>query len=179
MPSYVTVQDLANRLDRPVHAAIAQAAIDQVEGAIDDHAGFTVAAGPRQKVFTVNSPATSLAFFLRHATSVQAVRVNGAAVPADGWRLARELHTIVLRQSLQAWDEVTVDYTGGFAPVPPSIRAVALNAAARAYDRPVGGISQRTIGDFSETFDKAEDGGVFLTDDERAAVDAALEAAGA
>lgn len=61
------------------------------------------------------------------------------------------------------------DAAGGrvFDPVPPSVKAVALDVAVRAYDNPKGFASE-SLGAYSYSRDSASTrGGVYLTPDEK------------
>lgn len=171
--SYVTVQEVANRLDRPVHATIAQSIIDQVEATVDAWAGFPIARSVgRTRTEVVDSATRAMDLYLPGGVSVQDVKVDGVSLtPATDWVFVAPTHTLYITRYMFLRSTVTVTYTGGFDPVPQALRAIVLNAAARAYDRPVGGVRQHMIGDFSETFDTETSGGVVLTEQEREDID--------
>ena len=69
----------------------------------------------------------------------------------------------------------TDEATGVVSDVPRRVRAIVIDVAYRAFTNPEG-LSQRSIGDSSKSWDRAgREGGqiVYLTDDERRAVRAA------
>lgn len=111
-------------------------------------------------------------------TAVSAVVVDGVTLTAtDDWEWLRPQPLVRLYS--YAWTSdarhqvATVTATIGYASgkVPPVAKAVALSAAARAYDNPTGARSE-SIDDYSVTRagSDADLAGLTLTDAERAAL---------
>lgn len=175
-----TLEELASYLQGDVDTATATLARELATGLVVDQVGVL-----EQDTVTVVLPIETdddgyrcLRLPSLVVTDVATVTVDGVTLTeGDGWEWLRPYPDVRLHSyawtSTGTWQTATVTATLGYPPgaVPAVYKAVALSAAARAYDNPTG-LRSESIDDYSATRagSDADLAGLTLTDAELAAL---------
>lgn len=154
MAQYATPTELAGALQKDLDSYSANQALDRATErfARRAHARWAATAG------TLTTPATfatSILIPTRQVTAVTAVKVNGTPIAVDYTLRMRRVYRLSGFGNPYAWppDEVTIEYTYGYAAVTDDVKDAVLSLAASIYEHPDAAVVSESIDDYTVRFD--------------------------
>lgn len=164
--------ELDLRQDLTGQADLAQRLLDKVTALVQGRARQTIAAVAADTVTLVGRGDPYILLPQVPVTDVTAVTVDGTALTSNSWRWYRDGRLYVSTASsanvAPGWTadvQVQVTYDHGYDPVPDELRELVLDIAGRLWRQPDTGLAALTLGDYSVTYSRATDSGVFLPDE--------------